>query len=328
MARKNTVPKRDVEIAARLRDTRTTNRLSMVAMADALGINALRYMSYEYGKVPLPYSVAKSLCLEFDASVRWLAVGEGEREPREPIPPEVERSIAARASLSSAYDQHLKPIAERYHETRKKWHTSIEGLSPSEKALLHRQLLSEFESLIEQLRLATFHSEYLPGVEIVGALERILRDFTATYPELIKFLDAPKGSAVEPADASARRVRDVADALKSSLDTVSIYRNSDGVKYPTLGQLLERVRVLTDPETHRGKRSELAEHLEVSPSQVTGWLDGKIKPNGDVTLRMLGWADAEEAKQKSPGSAINTTRAAAQRRSSSNEKPTSGRRKK
>ena len=333
MARKNTVAKREVEIAARLRQVRNQNRLSMVAMAETLGINALRYMSYEYGKVPLPFSVAKSIGMEFDSSLRWLATSEGDKEPREPIPPEVEAMIPARASLSLAYDNYLKPLAERYHEDRKKWQTSTEGLSPAEKGLLHRQLLSEFEWLVGQLRLAIFHSEYLPGVEMVRALEKILRDFTTTHPQLIQFLNAPKG-AVEPADASARRVRDAAAALKRSLDTFAENSKTEGVRnselpeIKTLPELLARLRVLTDTETHRGNRSALAGELGVSPSLVTSWLSGKFEPGGAVTLKILQWVKGQEAKPKSPGQATNSTRAAAQRKASIEKKPTSGQRNK
>jgi hypothetical protein len=60
----------------------------------------------------------------------------------------------------------------------------------------------------------------------------------------------------------------------------------------------------------RGKKTELAQFLEtrlrrpVPLPRVSEWLSGSVEPSGSVTLVLLEWVTAEEAKQKSPGSAL------------------------
>ncbi len=55
----------------------------------------------------------------------------------------------------------------------------------------------------------------------------------------------------------------------------------------------------------RGKRTQLAEYLDVSPSRVSEWLAGKRQPGGEVTLAMQEWVteaerQSEKLKQKGP----------------------------
>lgn len=77
-----------------------------------------------------------------------------------------------------------------------------------------------------------------------------------------------------------------------------------------LEKLIERVNCLA---SKRGSRAELASFLKVFPGRVSEWLSGKSKPGGDVTLRLLAWAEQEEKKQKCVGSVSSTTNAQAQK---------------
>jgi transcriptional regulator with XRE-family HTH domain len=54
---------------------------------------------------------------------------------------------------------------------------------------------------------------------------------------------------------------------------------------------------------HYRAKATLARALGVPRQWVNDWLLGKHEPGGDITLRMLDWVTAEEAKKKSPGSA-------------------------
>jgi hypothetical protein len=73
-----------------------------------------------------------------------------------------------------------------------------------------------------------------------------------------------------------------------------------------LKALLARVNRAT---AIRGKKKDLAKFLGVGATRVSNWLSQDRAPNGEVTLLMLEWVTAEEAKQKSgPGSATNTAR--------------------
>jgi predicted transcriptional regulator len=87
-----------------------------------------------------------------------------------------------------------------------------------------------------------------------------------------------------------------------------------------LKALLARVNRAT---ALRGKKKALAKFLGVGPSRVSNWLSLNRAPNGEVTLLMLEWVRAEEAKQqKSPGSAVDTARGKAHKTKSDYEKQT------
>jgi transcriptional regulator with XRE-family HTH domain len=72
-----------------------------------------------------------------------------------------------------------------------------------------------------------------------------------------------------------------------------------------LKALLARVNRMA---CERGKKTELARFLGVSRQQVNTWLSFSSAPNGEVTLQMLAWVQAEEKNKKALGSATNTTK--------------------
>src|ERR1044072_5689957 len=74
-----------------------------------------------------------------------------------------------------------------------------------------------------------------------------------------------------------------------------------------------------------GVKAELARKLNVTPQAVNQWLSGVSAPDAENTLQLLKWVTAEEAqKQRSPGSASNTARAATRRKDHRETKPTPG----
>jgi hypothetical protein len=48
----------------------------------------------------------------------------------------------------------------------------------------------------------------------------------------------------------------------------------------------------------RGKKSELARFLGVPRQRINDWLSGVRAPGGEVTLQLLEWVQAGEAKPK------------------------------
>jgi transcriptional regulator with XRE-family HTH domain len=73
-----------------------------------------------------------------------------------------------------------------------------------------------------------------------------------------------------------------------------------------LTALLARINRAT---AQRGTKTELAKYLGVSRQRVTNWLSLDSAPNGEITLQMLEWVQAREAKKrKALGSAINTAK--------------------
>ncbi len=80
---------------------------------------------------------------------------------------------------------------------------------------------------------------------------------------------------------------------KSKLTNINALVNIPGMqpKFPTL---LARLKLATE---ERGNKTTLANYLEVPLVRVSQWLSGKREPGGEVTLQMLQWVEAEEAKQ-------------------------------
>ena len=89
---------------------------------------------------------------------------------------------------------------------------------------------------------------------------------------------------------------------------------------PIMPTLIERLRRAT--EKH-GRKTELAAWLGAPQQSVTDWLSGRKEPAGETTLRLLAWVTAEEAKQKSSGSAVTPPEPKAQPQASYEKKPKS-----
>jgi len=91
---------------------------------------------------------------------------------------------------------------------------------------------------------------------------------------------------------------------------------------PRLDALLDRVERLCE------NKSALAAELGVSRHHVQYWITSrKYEPGGEITLHLLEWATAEEAKQTSRRSAQTPRRRKARKTHSSYEKRKSGPRK-
>jgi transcriptional regulator with XRE-family HTH domain len=79
-----------------------------------------------------------------------------------------------------------------------------------------------------------------------------------------------------------------------------------------------------------GEQALLAKRLGVTRQALNGWLSGAALPTAENTLQLLKWVEAEEAKQtkSSPGRVSPLPgRMTRKRKSTSNEKPKSGRSK-
>jgi transcriptional regulator with XRE-family HTH domain len=92
-----------------------------------------------------------------------------------------------------------------------------------------------------------------------------------------------------------------------------------------LRALMRQVKRLASP---RGEKKALASRLGISQSKLSDYLAGVYEPGGDLTLQLLAWVRAKEAKQtKSPGRESPRPEPKTQLRKSSYEKPKSGRKK-
>lgn len=92
---------------------------------------------------------------------------------------------------------------------------------------------------------------------------------------------------------------------------------------PLLEKLFSRV---SRAAKVRGTKAEIALHLGVVPQRLNDWLSGVNEPGGEITLRLLEWVTAAEAKQTKKRAGSVRARPALKTRnqkSPSNEKPKS-----
>ncbi len=118
MARKNPVPQREQEIGRRLRQFREAKKLSRVAFAREVGLDSTTFANYEFGRVPLPYEVAKRIGFKLNLNPVWLAEGFGPLEVYVELHPSLENKIAPRSLFSAAYDQVLKKTVGRFQRMK------------------------------------------------------------------------------------------------------------------------------------------------------------------------------------------------------------------
>jgi transcriptional regulator with XRE-family HTH domain len=67
--------------------------------------------------------------------------------------------------------------------------------------------------------------------------------------------------------------------------------------------LVKRIAALTSPP---GAKARLAEQFNTTRQAVNKWLSGKGAPNAELTLRLLVWVQAEEAKPKQSSGRAST----------------------
>lgn len=79
MPRVSPLPDRDREIGKRLASARKELLIPRTAMAVKVGISTDRLVSYEFGRVKLPWNVGHLLCFTFQINPVWLATGKGDR---------------------------------------------------------------------------------------------------------------------------------------------------------------------------------------------------------------------------------------------------------
>ncbi|MEI9863029.1 MAG: hypothetical protein WDN00_00415 [Limisphaerales bacterium] len=98
---------REKMIGSRLRAFREALQIPRTKFALTIGFGGERIASYETGRVPLPYEVARSVMKHYRINLLWLATNEG--MPRLPITFENEKSELAkpRALFSEFFDTHL-----------------------------------------------------------------------------------------------------------------------------------------------------------------------------------------------------------------------------
>ncbi len=109
---------------------------------------------------------------------------------------------------------------------------------------------------------------------------------------------------------------------KMPVDTLVLFYHCNAVTKkatPKLNRLFDRIEQVCS------NKSELARSLGVTSTHIQKWITAReYEPGGEITLRLLEWVQAEEAKQtKSPARVRSASGAKTRKRKSSYEKPQS-----
>src|SRR5438132_1195440 len=92
---------------------------------------------------------------------------------------------------------------------------------------------------------------------------------------------------------------------------------------PRLNRVAARIKRLTQTP---GDKTALAVRMEVTPQRLNDWLSGLYEPGGEITLRLLEWVQAAEAKQQKKRAGSGRTQPTLKtrtKRKSKHEKPIS-----
>ena len=106
-ASKSRLPDYETAICGRLKSFREQLKWSQPDFAEKLGITKVRLASYEYGRAPVKYWLARKAQYEFHLSPVWLATGQPPITGYIALDPKIEKSIPEKELLSAAYHDYF-----------------------------------------------------------------------------------------------------------------------------------------------------------------------------------------------------------------------------
>lgn len=286
--RKFTLSAGDLAVARRLSRLRTESRLSREDWALRSGVGAEVISRVELGRMPLRYEDARKLlaswCHSRDVEMApinplWLAEG------KEPMQLDWPLLLPAAEQIGLSYRTSFSAFATQNREVLAALTKEDPGDALPESWL--------FPYLLHWIKLEGLASKRARGLAWVECLFLFSARRLAATSEQAAMLLRDYEKACDEINAPG------------PLTKYSTKRNMSRVK-PKMRDLLSRVRALT---AGRGRKTLLARDLKVPLPRISEWLSGKNEPGGEITLRLLQWVLAEEAKQKSPGSATTPPRA-------------------
>lgn len=250
--------------------------MTRAVFAHRAGIEYSLLANIEHARSPTRWGVIEKIAKAHQISLRYLAEGNGAMfRPSAFWPVSEEFTADPQAWFSTIYDRDLRVMIATMDLAFDLVDKSG-GKAPRPVPLAGMPLwefeLITVESKARQLMRKLSDKE---NVEFYKTLHRTIDNFA----------NALKSRATSQKE-------DLTDGL-NSLTT--------GPVQPVLPKLIDRIREATK---ERGGKAALAAWLGVHRHCVTDWLKGKQKPNGETTLRLLQWVEAEERKQQSPGDAM------------------------
>lgn len=261
---------RELAICRRLRDLRKRIGWTQTQIAHAVGSERDQWASVEYGRNPLRYWLADTVCAKLDICQQWLACGENPLSGYVPLFPEIGVEIKPNELFSSAWERRVG------HFVKKRVRDS----------LAMKEIVASLPDAPEKIHanrlyyLTHMACERIPPERFNDYFDRLMAQTSAFIQSL------PANPTLKPVPSSEKR-------SETHLTKPSTSSKLGDVK-PCLPKLLDRLQRAT---AGTGKMSELANWLGVPLASVSRWLSGKREPGGEITLRLLNWVEQQERQK-------------------------------
>jgi transcriptional regulator with XRE-family HTH domain len=275
----NPLPKRDREIAARIRKFRRESKCSRSYLADRIGVNAGIITRIELGRIPLKYDVAKNLFKELGLNPLWVATGEGDPKRKISLPSTAELRLSENALFSDVFFTELLPLFK------------TQGPDAESEMILRYQRGQVNGAWVKEL-----FAHYIPDgrvIEFEGKLSDLWRDFFKTFgwddpKRRLRRLQRDIWYSELEQGIQAKKVIEAEFSKESPLTATSLKSNNGPEVKTEIQKLIEHVkRKASKP----GMKAALAKRLEVAPARITEWLSGKKEPGGNYALRLQNWVN-------------------------------------
>lgn len=306
MPRTKPLSGKEREICHRVREWRNYLRLPLAVVAEMVQVKPSYLASIENARNPLRYSVAYRLLNSNVINIHWLFHGAGPALGRSFAPSPAFLKVGEKVLFSQVYFAFLR-FQMNYQ--------FVPG------GVLGREMARQW--------LDAYVTDWLSGI-----LDEDIESFTAN---LVRAGEGYVGaySKADPSTIELRRRKMALLRAAQSAGSAQIEKNKEGVDSAVVKHYLTSMRVgdkyweglrrrLGIAVGRSGAKGvELAQVFGVSKAAFSQWLTGKTSPTADTTLQLLEWVSAEEAKQITPASAINT-REGKQTRKGNDEKSKTG----
>jgi transcriptional regulator with XRE-family HTH domain len=307
--RKIPLPRRELEICARVKSVRRDLGYPRRLFANLAGLDSSAVVRIELGRTPLRYEVAKKICDAHFINSTWLATGKDLIRINQHIPPPDELGVKFDALLSEVFDTILWPkLQDEITAPLPGLPKGPETFDEHVKELAHsiacmflavnRTDEEISAALIEALK----NPLPVPAVTIEAAriiaenlhhniLKRSGKDHSHFHFTNLSSLLAP-GKLLH---AHYQYVLQHAaeDQEKKDLTGSSLKSKSIGVK-SEIQRLIEQVKRKTSKP---GAKAALARALGVAPARISEWLSGEKEPGGEYTLKLLHWVRSPERQK-------------------------------
>jgi transcriptional regulator with XRE-family HTH domain len=307
MPRKNPLSARELDICRRLREFRLRTKLSQVAFANEVGLDSARLASYEHGRAPVKYGLARLLSVAFKVNLEWLATGKGGLIDLRPVSDVAFVDANPEDRFGQVFDEHLAE-GKPFHD----YATTVFYLPPKNaRYVLLRQLQDDVKEWLCRV----------PDDKLAGFVAKVIKHsegLITKYPYSPEDLLWQRVVEIDEAACGSEKL-----AKNKLLTNITATGNVSPVK-STMANLLDRLNKAT---SQRGMKSELAKVMGVPLSNISQWLSGEREPGGETTLRLLHWVEQQERQQKSPGGVKAPPEPKTQVRKSKYEKQTQVRKK-